>query len=263
MSCTPPTVTVQGLQFSTSQWENIKELVDTIGDATTDPTKDGYDESIASGNNNVNQTGTIVQTNAEQTSPPPEITKKANAVDNKTPPTQTNVIDPNCPSVMPPDFYTYQLSPNYQVKDLCYTTLEKAQLVSAFGLTDVQRLCNLKAVAVNILEPMRAKFGAGLRINSGLRASNSATPPNVSQHCAGQAVDLQFVGWTYNMYWDYAAWVRDNINYDQFIFEHSTKTRLAWYHLSYKITGNRPVTDRTKVMTMYLNSYSPGLQRHF
>jgi hypothetical protein len=263
MSCSPPNIVVEGLSFSTSQWENVKELVNAIGDATTDPTLDGYDENIANGNNNLNQTGTNVQTNIEQTTPPNDINQKANSVDNKRPPQQGPGIDPGCPLVLPDPLYTYQLSTNYMVKDLCYATLEKAQLVNSFGLTALERLCNMKAVAINILEPLRAKFGTAVQINSGLRSINSAKPPNISQHCAGQAVDIQFAGWTYNMYWENASWVRDNINYDQFIFEHSTKTKLAWYHLSYNIAGNRSVSDRTKVMTMYLNSYSSGLQRHF
>ncbi len=75
-------------------------------------------------------------------------------------------------------------------------------------------------------------------------------------------MDVQFAGWNYQTYWDNAAWVKDNIPYDQFIFEHSDKTGLAWFHLSFNNTGNRPATSPTKVMTMYRNHYDPGLQKH-
>jgi len=73
---------------------------------------------------------------------------------------------------------------------------------------------------------------------------------------------VQFAGWTYERYWQATAWIKDNLPYDQFIFEHSDRTGLAWFHLSYNRSGNRPVTQRTKVMTMYRNQYSPGLLRY-
>ena len=50
--------------------------------------------------------------------------------------------------------------------------------------------------------------------------------------------------------------------FDQFIFEHSSKTGLAWYHLSFRRSGNRPASDRTKVMTMYRGHYDSGLRRY-
>lgn len=261
MPCTAPVVVVEGLVFSTNQWENTKDLVKEVGSDTSDPTHDGYDENIATGNNTKATTGVQVP-GPEQTTPPPPITQEAKKTDDKKPPVQGSGVIPDCPLTLPDPLYSYQLSQNYTVKDFCHAPLEKAQLVDAFGLTALQRLCNLKGLAINVVEPIRTRFGSATRINSALRGDNT-TKNGVSQHCKGQAVDIQFVGWTYDMYWEAAPWVRDNIKYDQFIFEHSNKTKLAWFHLSYNPSGNRPTSDRTKVMTMFNNSYSPGLQRHF
>ncbi len=44
-----------------------------------------------------------------------------------------------------------------------------------------------------------------------------------------------------------ALWIRDNLNYDQFIFE--TAGRNVWYHLSYNMAGNRPKNSPDAVMT--------------
>lgn len=263
MPCTPPVVVVEGIVFSTSPWENAKELINQLADNNSDATHDGYDESIAGGNNTNSSTGIQLGTGSIQTTFPGPITATATGTDGKLPPTQGSGVDPDCPTVIPSPLYSYQLSPNYTVQDLCVCRLEKAQLVDLPGLPILARLCNLKSVALNILEPMRAKFGSGIRINSALRNENTVAPPGISQHCYGEAVDLQFEGWSFDTYWENAAWVRDNIKYDQFIFEHSTKTRLAWYHLSYKTAGSRPPGNPTKLMTMYLNKYSPGLQRYF
>lgn len=263
MACTPPVIVFEGVVFSTSTWENSKEAINKLSDSTTDPLHDAHDDSIAGGNNTKSTTGVQLDNGAVQTTPPGEPTQKATSVDNKSTPTQGAGVDPNCPSTLPSPLLSYQLSPNYTVQDLTVCVLERALLNDFAGLTALQRLCNLKAVALNILEPMRAKFGTTMKINSGLRNQNSVAPPGVSQHCAGEAVDLQFTGWTYDMYWENAPWVRDNIKYDQFIFEHSTKTRLAWYHLSYKTTGGRDPSSPSKLMTMYQNKFIPGLKRYF
>jgi hypothetical protein len=128
-------------------------------------------------------------------------------------------------------------------------------------LSKQTRFCNLQNLSQKLLEPIYNKFGY-FRINSGIRNNDSVKPPGVSQHVTGEAVDIQFPGWTYNMYWANAPWFRDNLNYDQFIFEHSERSGLAWYHLSYKKTGStRP--ESTRVMTMYRGNYNSGLKRYF
>ena len=155
--------------------------------------------------------------------------------------------------------YDFQLSPNFKVRNFTVGAVFKNPLTDAAGLTAAQRCCNLQNLAVNVAEPLRAKFGA-FNINSAIRNTNTVSP-GVSQHVSGQAMDVQFPGWTYEMYWNNAAWVRDNIPYDQFIFEHSSSSGLAWYHLSYNPAGNRPSSNPFKCCTMYRNQYSPGLKR--
>lgn len=254
MACSAPTITVGGVTISTSDFENARELMTVSGDQG-DPTLDGYDENIANGNNTKSTNG-VQFPPPKQTTLPPPIKETPEKSDDKVPP-GGNGISVTCTTWV--GDYDYPLSPNFKVRDFTVNAFFPNPLIDVPGQTASQRCCNLQALAVNVAEPLRAKFGS-FRINSGVRNQNT-TPNGTSQHVLGEAFDAQWSGWTYSMYWENAAWVRDNIPYDQFIFEHSSSTGLAWYHLSFKQAGNRPASSSTKVMTMYRNNYSPGLKR--
>lgn len=258
MSCSAPTVTVGGVVLSTNDFVNAQELLTVSGDQG-DPTADAYDENIANGNNNRSTSGVQFPVPTQTTLPPP-ITQTPQA-SNDTPPLGGNGVPVSC-TLWVGD-YDYQLSPNYKVRNFSINALwpNPVTNISLPGgtISASDRVCNLQALAVNIAEPLRARFGS-FSINSGIRNANS-TSTGLSQHVTGEAVDIQFLGWNYDMYWQNAQWVKDNIRYDQFIFEHSDKTGLAWFHLSFKRSGNRSPALPTKVMTMYRNRYSPGLKR--
>ena len=257
MKCKSPEIVVGGVVMSVSDFENAKELVTVVGNDTGDPTYDEYEENIANGNNTKESTGIQIPPPV-QTTPPPPIPETPEQ-SNETPPP----IKPTEPSGIAnwTGNYNLQLSPNFKVRDFTIDTVWKHQMIDYMGFTTDTRCTNLKALAINVAEPILAKFGK-FTITSGIRNSTSSKT-QISQHIKGEAMDIQFPGWSYNRYWENAAWVKDNIPYDQFIFEHSTATGLAWYHLSFKKNGNRPVTAANKVMTMYKNNYSPGLKRFF
>lgn len=261
MSCAAPKIIVGGVEMSTSDFENARELLDTVSDDSGDPTADADNENIANGNNTKNTKGVQLPPDGsppKQTTEPGPITVPADKSDEKKPAGSSGTPVP-C-SAWDGD-YDFQLSPNFKVRDFTVNAVFKNQLIDVAGLTASERCCNLKNLAMNVAEPILAKFGQ-FRINSGIRNQNSVKAPNISQHVLGQAMDIQFPGWTYDKYWEYASWVRDNVPYDQFIFEHSSSTGLAWYHLSYNPAGNRPADSRSKVMTMYRNNYDPGLKKY-
>ncbi|HEY6437119.1 MAG TPA: hypothetical protein VIY47_11065, partial [Ignavibacteriaceae bacterium] len=193
----------------------------------------------------------------KQTSLPPGISQKSNESNDKQAPGGNGVPVPGSAWN---GSYDAQLSPNFKLRQFTINAVFKNQLTNynSTYTADV-RFKNLQNLALNIAEPLRAKFG-NFNINSGIRNQTSGTS-GLSQHITGEGFDVQFSGWTYRRYWENAQWIKDNIPFDQFIFEHSSSTGLAWFHLSYKSTGNRASTERTKVMTMYRNQYSPGLHR--
>jgi len=257
MSCTPPTVVVGGITISTSDFVNATELLTVSGDGG-DPTYDEYEGNIANGNNTNSVRGVQIpapiQTTLPTAIPVPAIEENTKPAPGK------QGVPVACP-IWDGTTYTVYLSANFQLTHFTTSTRWPHPLTDYdVTYTKQVRFCNLRALAINVAEPLRAALG-NLQINSGIRNTNS-TATGLSQHVTGEAMDVQFTGWSYERYWDNAQWIKDHIPYDQFIFEHSDKTGLCWYHLSFKQSGNRASGDRTKVMTMYRNHYDSGLKRY-
>jgi hypothetical protein len=107
-----------------------------------------------------------------------------------------------------------------------------------------EHLANLKLVAENIFEPIRKYFGKPIFLSSGYRskALNSAVPgsSSTSQHCSGEALDLdqdgKQTGVTNKMVFDY---IKNNLNFDQLIWEFGTDSNPDWVHVSWESTGKQ------------------------
>jgi zinc D-Ala-D-Ala carboxypeptidase len=56
-----------------------------------------------------------------------------------------------------------------------------------------------------------------------------------SQHCFGQAADLQVEGRNHEMF----NFIKDNLEFDQVIWEFGTDAEPAWVHVSYNAKHNR------------------------
>jgi hypothetical protein len=107
-----------------------------------------------------------------------------------------------------------------------------------------EHLANLKLIAENIFEPIRKHFGKPIFLSSGYRskALNSAVPgsSSTSQHCSGEALDLdqdgKQTGVTNKMVFDY---IKNNLNFDQLIWEFGTDSNPDWVHVSWESTGKQ------------------------
>ena len=76
-------------------------------------------------------------------------------------------------------------------------------------------LATMKVTAEKIFEPLRAHVGA-----------------QKSQHMAGQAMDIDdTLGCMSNA--DMYYWIKDNLNFDQLIWEFGTDKNPNWLHVSY------------------------------
>ena len=99
---------------------------------------------------------------------------------------------------------------------------------------------NAKALFENVVQPVRDNFGVTV-INSGYRCGDlnyAIGGSNTSQHCKGQAVDIECPG-TPN--YDVAKWIEENLEFDQLILEFYTPgiPDSGWVHVSYKTEDNR------------------------
>jgi len=148
--------------------------------------------------------------------------------------------------------YNTKLSRNFTLGSMTTNTvLSKTAVRAQNGISADDLVCNLKAVAENILEPVRARY-PGFNINSGLRAGAGR-----SQHLRGQAVDLQWPGKSNREMFEMAKWISRNLPVDQLIVEHG---RRLWLHISYNRTAS---SQRGKLTTMINNRYTNGLSLHY
>lgn len=132
------------------------------------------------------------------------------------------------------------LTQNFTLPQLCYS--ETASVNNINNTPSNEQTNNLKYVAENILEPIKAHFGQ-VNINSGYRGSslNSMVGgASSSQHLSGQAVDIEVPGVSN---WELANWIKDNLDYDQLILENCTNLKndpnSGWVHVSFNKNGNR------------------------
>ena len=113
-----------------------------------------------------------------------------------------------------------------------------------------EHLNNLKQIANNIFQPLRDGLGYPIYVSSGYRseALNKAIKGSskTSQHMKGQALDLDadvYKGVTNK---DIFLFIRDNLDFDQLIWEYGTINSPAWVHVSFFEGKNRG-----KVMRCY------------
>lgn len=104
-----------------------------------------------------------------------------------------------------------------------------------------EHLENIQALGENVFDKIREHFGVPIGLSSGYRseALNNAIKGSskTSQHCKGEAfdIDAQIHGKITNKaIFDY---IRQNLNFDQLIWEYGTDQEPDWVHVSYKRTG--------------------------
>ena len=98
-----------------------------------------------------------------------------------------------------------------------------------------EQLANMKLVAEKVFEPLRIFINGPIKVNSFFRSPdlNKAIGGSTkSQHCKGQAIDIDDTyGKATNaeMYW----WIKDNLDFDQMIWEFGNNDNPDWVHVSY------------------------------
>lgn len=189
---------------------------------------------------------------APQTTPPGPITDAPVDEDDSKPAEQATPVT-DCTMITVPVDYSFQLSEHFKLDQLSTKCIFPHSIKAQNGLTLSEIVCNLKALSEHVLEPIWAAH-PNFRVNSGFRTRQNGK----SQHERGQAADLQWPGLSYNQLWAIVQWVKDNINYDQLLWEHGNS---PWIHVSFNSKGNRPKSDARSVMTMHNNKFSPGLKK--
>ena len=103
------------------------------------------------------------------------------------------------------------------------------------NVPDEGELKNMQLIAEKVFEPLRAWVGGPIKINSFFRSvelNKAIGGSSKSQHCKGQAVDLDdtFGRKTNAEMYNY---IKENLDFDQIIWEFGDDSNPSWVHLSY------------------------------
>ena len=93
----------------------------------------------------------------------------------------------------------------------------------------------MKLTAEKIFQPLREWVGGPIKVNSFFRSAelNKAIGGSkTSQHCKGQAIDIDDV-YKYKTNAEMYHWIKENLNFDQMIWEFGTDMNPNWVHISY------------------------------
>lgn len=129
-----------------------------------------------------------------------------------------------------------KVSKNFTLEEL-YASDTAARLRIS-NVPNQQAICNLCALAHNVLQPLRDWVGKPILIGSGYRcaALNKAVGGvSNSQHMLGEACDIYIEGNLSNGK-KWFEWIKTHCEFDQLIWEHNSKGTY-WIHVSYRADG--------------------------
>lgn len=107
---------------------------------------------------------------------------------------------------------------------------------------------NMKTLAENVFEPIREHFKKPIYVSSmyrGIPLNNAIGGSITSQHCSGQAMDLD-MGKNKPTNAEVFNYIKTNLKFDQLIWEFGTDKEPDWLHVSFSTTKNRGQILRAK-----------------
>ena len=112
---------------------------------------------------------------------------------------------------------------------------DTADRLNIINLPNESELDNMSIISEKIFEPLRSHVGGPIRINSFFRSvelNKAIGGSSTSQHCKGQAFDLDdSYGCMTNA--EMYKFVKDNLDFDQMIWEFGDDENPNWIHISY------------------------------
>ena len=113
---------------------------------------------------------------------------------------------------------------------------------------DEQLEC-MELIAEKVFQPLREWVGKPIKINSFFRSPELNTAiggSSKSQHCKGQAIDIDDTfGHISNA--EMYHWIKDNLDFDQMIWEFGDDNNPNWVHVSYV----SPEENRNRCLKAY------------
>lgn len=151
-----------------------------------------------------------------------------------------------------------KLSPHLTLAEMIRSESAKRLRISNQPLPE--HLDNMKVLAKNVFEPIRKHFGMPIYISSGYRSdklNKAIKGSKTSQHCKGQAMDIDMDGSGLISNANVFYFIKDNLDFDQLIWEFGDNYNPDWVHVSYV----SPDKNRKQVLVAYkflgMTKYKP------
>jgi|TARA_R110000824_G_scaffold49742_1_gene139490 zinc D-Ala-D-Ala carboxypeptidase len=135
-----------------------------------------------------------------------------------------------------------KLSANFTLDELIKSQVATRKNIS--NNPSPQQIENLKALAINILQPIRTNFDKPMIISSGFRCAELCLEIGSSinsEHCAHEkSAAADFEIWSIDNK-ELAMWIKDNLEFNQLILEFykSGDPNSGWIHCSYSTEHNK------------------------
>lgn len=148
---------------------------------------------------------------------------------------------------------TENISKNISYKEAIYS--ETAKKLKIKNVPNESHIKNMKLIAEKVFQPLREWAEHPIRINSFYRNAElceAIKSSAKSQHTKGQAIDLSTMGEKTNA--DLFNYIKDNLDFDQMIWEFGSDDEPRWIHVSYvnkKANRNRILRAKYKGSQVY------------
>lgn len=136
-------------------------------------------------------------------------------------------------------------------KNISYRQATHSQMAISIGYNntpDPQQLATMKHTAEKIFEPIKHAIPAAI-ISSFFRTPQVNVligGSKTSQHCKGEAIDIDSHDNTTNA--QIFNYIKNNLEFDQLIWEFGNNNNPDWVHVSLKKNGNRKqILKSTKI----------------
>lgn len=137
------------------------------------------------------------------------------------------------------------LSKNLTLYEMIRSDMAKRKGVS--NQPTEEHIANMIILAEKIFQPIREHFGVPIYISSGYRSAalnKKIGGSKNSQHLTGEAIDIDMDGHPHVSNVEVFRWIRENLIFDQLIWEYGNNSSPDWVHVSYNTSG----TNRRQVL---------------
>jgi zinc D-Ala-D-Ala carboxypeptidase len=117
----------------------------------------------------------------------------------------------------------------------------RSQTASRLGISNdptEEHLASMKITAEKVFEPVRKALNRPIIVSSFYRSPKLNTAiggSKTSQHCKGEAIDIDTGVFNNEVFY----WIKNNLVFDQLIWEFGDTKEPSWVHVSYSVNGNR------------------------